>query len=101
MIYPRRMIEEASTENLFADPRHSYMRLLLETISDVGAPNRDRQVMGGEPPSPLNPPSGCAFHPRCPLAQDVCRTRAPNYSARSGAGKVACHFVDATPRSQL
>jgi oligopeptide/dipeptide ABC transporter, ATP-binding protein, C-terminal domain len=93
-MYLGRIIEEAATEDLFSDPR-----LLLDTIPDVVKPNRDRKVMGGEPPSPLAPPPGCAFHPRCPLAQDICRKQAPACVPRSGAGKVACHFADNPCRS--
>ncbi|RWR07468.1 ABC transporter ATP-binding protein [Paenirhodobacter populi] len=99
VMYLGRIIEEAATEDLFADPRHPYTRLLLETIPDVVKPNRARKVMGGAPPSPLAPPPGGAFHRRCPLAQDICRRQAPAYTPRSGAGKVACHFADNPHRS--
>ncbi|MFC3060693.1 ABC transporter ATP-binding protein [Paenirhodobacter populi] len=99
VMYLGRIIEEAATKDLFADPRHPYTRLLLDTIPDVVKPNRARKVMGGAPPSPLAMPPGCAFHPRGPLAQDICRRQAPAYTPRSGAGKVACHFADNPHRS--
>jgi peptide/nickel transport system ATP-binding protein len=92
VMYLGRIVEEAETEALFADPQHPYTRLLLQTIPDVQNPNRDRAMMGGEPPSPLDPPSGCTFHPRCPLAKDICSHTAPEVTLRADGGRVACHF---------
>jgi peptide/nickel transport system ATP-binding protein len=94
VMYLGRIVEEAETEALFANPQHPYTRLLLQTIPDVLAPNRDRTLMGGEPPSPLNPPKGCTFHPRCPMAQDICKTVVPMPRRRVGGGNVVCHFSD-------
>lgn len=91
VMYLGRIVEEADTEALFANPQHPYTRLLLQTIPDVAAPNRGRELMGGEPPSPLDPPAGCAFHPRCPAASDLCRKTAPQVLSREGGGTVACH----------
>ncbi|KKX30842.1 ABC transporter ATP-binding protein [Rhizobium sp. LC145] len=93
VMYLGRIVEEAETEALFADPQHPYTQLLLQTIPDVASPNRNRELMGGEPPSPLDPPKGCAFHPRCPLAAERCRTSAPEVRARQGGGTVACHLA--------
>ncbi|MFK0383525.1 ABC transporter ATP-binding protein [Agrobacterium sp. NPDC090273] len=95
VMYLGRIVEEAETEALFANPQHPYTKLLLQTIPDVTAPNRDRELMCGEPPSPLNPPKGCAFHPRCPMATDLCSQTAPEVRARDGGGNVACHFASA------
>nr|WP_210303741.1 ABC transporter ATP-binding protein [Rhizobium cellulosilyticum] len=95
VMYLGRIVEEADTEALFADPQHPYTRLLLQTIPDVAAPNRDRELMGGEPPSPLDPPKGCAFHPRCPMATDICSKAAPEVRVRKGGGLVACHLAPA------
>ncbi|MEZ2223555.1 ABC transporter ATP-binding protein [Rhizobium sp. RCC_161_2] len=94
VMYLGRIVEEAETEALFANPQHPYTQLLLQTIPDVLAPNRARTLMGGEPPSPLNPPAGCTFHPRCPMAQDICKTAAPTPRQRMGGGKVLCHFAE-------
>lgn len=94
VMYLGRIVEEAETEALFADPQHPYTRLLLQTIPDVRAPNRNRALMGGEPPSPLKPPEGCAFHPRCPVASDLCSREAPSLRPRTGRGRVACHFAE-------
>lgn len=93
VMYLGRIVEEADTEALFANPQHPYTKLLLQTIPDVASPNRDRALMGGEPPSPLDPPKGCAFHPRCPLAAEICRREAPISRERHGGGVVACHMA--------
>ena len=61
-----------------------------DTIPDLEAPNRDRAPMGGEVPSPVSPPSGCSFHPRCPLAFDRCRAERPARHASCHDGRVAC-----------
>jgi peptide/nickel transport system ATP-binding protein len=95
VMYLGRIVEEAETEALFANPQHPYTQLLLRTIPDVAAPNRDRELMGGEPPSPLDPPNGCAFHPRCPMATDLCSQEAPEVRGREGGGAIACHFAPA------
>jgi peptide/nickel transport system ATP-binding protein len=95
VMYLGRIVEEAETEALFANPQHPYTQLLLRTIPDVAAPNRDRELMGGEPPSPLDPPNGCAFHPRCPMATDLCSQKAPEVRGREGGGAIACHFAPA------
>ncbi len=94
VMYLGRIVEEAETEALFADPQHPYTRLLLDTIPDLAAPKRRRAAPAGEPPSPLDPPPGCAFNPRCPLAMDRCRRTPPDYTPRSGIGRVACYAVE-------
>ncbi|MBC9248285.1 ABC transporter ATP-binding protein [Paracoccus sp. 11-3] len=93
VMYLGRIVEQAETEVLFADPKHPYTRLLLETIPDVNSPNRDRRTVAGEVPSPLAPPSGCTFHPRCPLAQNRCKTERPALDSKSDGASVACHFA--------
>lgn len=93
VMYLGRIVEQAETEVLFADPKHPYTRLLLETIPDVNAPHRNREMVAGEVPSPMAPPSGCTFHPRCPLAQDRCRSEAPDLRIKPDGASVACHFA--------
>lgn len=93
VMYLGRIVEEAATEVLFSDPKHPYTRLLLQTIPNVSAPLRDREVAAGEVPSPLNPPSGCTFHTRCPLATDLCKTDRPNLDEKPDGSRVACHFA--------
>ena len=93
VMYLGRIVEQADTETLFADPKHPYTRLLLDTIPNVNAPHRDREMVAGEVPSPLKPPSGCTFHPRCPLAGDICKAERPALRQMPDGARVACHFA--------
>jgi peptide/nickel transport system ATP-binding protein len=94
VMYLGRIVEEAPTETLFGNPRHPYTRLLLETIPDIEAPKRRRAAPGGETPSPLDPPPGCPFNPRCALATSRCRREAPRWMGDAVSGGVACHAVE-------
>lgn len=93
VMYLGRIVEEAPTEVLFADPKHPYTRLLLQTIPNVAQPNRDRVIAAGEVPSPLNPPSGCTFHPRCPLATARCKSERPETQIKADGARIACHLA--------
>ncbi|WP_395542408.1 ABC transporter ATP-binding protein [Neotabrizicola sp. sgz301269] len=93
VMYLGRIVEEAATETLFADPKHPYTQLLLQTIPNVADPQRDREIAAGEVPSPLNPPSGCTFHTRCPLATDRCKGERPELLSKPDGARVACHFA--------
>jgi len=88
VMYLGRIVELAESESLFTRPRHPYTRALMEAIPDLEMTGRSRTPVGGEVPSPISPPSGCAFHPRCPLANDRCRAEAP-----AMLDGVACHAV--------
>ncbi|WP_406857962.1 oligopeptide/dipeptide ABC transporter ATP-binding protein [Alsobacter sp. KACC 23698] len=92
VMYLGRFVEQGPAEHVFAQPRHPYTRLLLDTIPDMDAPRRDRVVPAGEAPNPIDPPSGCPFHPRCGLADARCREERPLLAARGGA-EVACHHA--------
>jgi oligopeptide/dipeptide ABC transporter ATP-binding protein len=70
VMYLGEIVESATSEQLYAEPMHPYTRALLSSI-----PTMERIVLQGDVPSPINPPSGCRFHPRCPLAEDQCRRR--------------------------
>jgi len=78
---------------LFRAPAHPYTRALLETIPDVRRPGRRRAAIPGEVPSALAPPPGCAFHPRCPLAEPRCRVERPELRPLGDGRVVACHVV--------
>jgi peptide/nickel transport system ATP-binding protein len=94
VMYLGRIVEIQPKADLFARPLHPYTRMLLETIPDLQEPNRDRQPMGGEVPSPIAPPKGCSFHPRCPLAFDRCHKERPTRQADVHHGRVACFAAE-------
>ena len=97
VMYLGRIVELATRRTLFATPRHPYTRLLLDAIPDLEMSGRARTPVGGEVPNPLNPPSGCTFHPRCPHANERCRREAPVlkvYRHAGGESQAACHAVE-------
>jgi peptide/nickel transport system ATP-binding protein len=93
VMYLGRLVEIAAAERLFAAPRHPYTRLLLDTIPSIEMSRRQREPVAGEVPNPINPPAGCAFHPRCPFANDRCRREWPELIDADGT-LVACHAVE-------
>ncbi len=93
VMYLGRLVEVAPTETLFTRPKHPYTRMLLDTIPDLDMTGRQRAPVAGEVPSPINPPSGCTFHPRCPFANDRCKVERPVPIAIEG-GTVACHAIE-------
>ncbi len=92
VMYLGKLVEWADTKTLFEKPRHPYTRMLLDAIPDLEMTGRARIPVAGEVPSPINPPSGCAFHPRCPHAEDRCRMEMPKAQVYDGV-HVACHAV--------
>ena len=93
VMYLGRLVEVAPTQGLFREPRHPYTRMLLDAIPDLAMSGRARTPVAGEVPSPIHPPGGCSFHPRCPLANDRCRSEVPRLLA-TGGSQVACHAVE-------
>lgn len=96
VMYLGQIVEVAPREELFTSPRHPYTRVLLAASLTEEEKAGDDLVtrLRGEPPSPIDPPSGCRFHPRCPFAQDICRTTAPEVAHPSDQHLVTCHFWD-------
>jgi peptide/nickel transport system ATP-binding protein len=92
VMYLGRIVEEGPSDEILATPRHPYTRMLLDAIPDLEMVGRARTPVGGEVPSPISPPTGCTFHPRCPLANDRCRVEKPDHT-RVGGVSVACHAV--------
>ncbi|HUQ25043.1 MAG TPA: ABC transporter ATP-binding protein [Burkholderiales bacterium] len=88
VMYCGRIVEIAPAAELFARPRHPYTRMLLDAVPDLALSGRPRTPVAGEVPNPLAPPSGCAFHPRCPHANERCRREKPSL-----LGNIACHAV--------
>ena len=93
VMYLGRIAELAPAESLFRRPRHPYTRALMEAIPDLDMTGRTRIPVGGEVPSPITPPTGCAFHPRCPLAGPRCKAERPELKP-AGDAMVACHAVE-------
>jgi peptide/nickel transport system ATP-binding protein len=93
VMYLGRLVELAGKRTLFDAPRHPYTRMLLDAIPDIHMTGRSRTPVQGEVPNPLNPPSGCAFHPRCPHANARCSQERPKLLEIRGI-RVACHAVE-------
>lgn len=95
VMYLGKIVEIADRDTLFSSPRHPYTEILLSAVpAPTPGKRAERRVMSGDPPSPANPPTGCRFHPRCPLAAPVCRQVSPPLTPRSDAvGAKTAHFV--------
>ncbi len=98
VMYLGRIVEEGAVQAVLRDPRHPYTQALLSAVPGVGEQS-DRIVLAGEIPSPVNPPSGCSFHPRCPKAQPACREQVPNAIRLADDHYAACQLL--APRSAL
>jgi len=96
VMYLGQIVEQASREDLFDSPKHPYTQALLAAAPSLARRKSKGYVrplkLSGDPPSPINPPKGCAFVDRCPLAQEICRQEQPVLKA-CGASQVACHFA--------
>jgi oligopeptide/dipeptide ABC transporter ATP-binding protein len=96
VMYLGRVVELASRDALIDDPRHPYTRALLAAVPEPAADARPAvAAVAGDPPSPLAPPSGCAFHPRCPFAEPRCARERPELLGGAGGHAVACHVFPA------
>jgi len=94
VMYLGEIVETATSEDLYKTPLHPYTKALLSAVPSMDPTRkRERIVLPGDVPSPINPPSGCRFHPRCPLAIDVCRREAPRELDLNGH-LVRCHVVE-------
>jgi peptide/nickel transport system ATP-binding protein len=102
VMYAAHIVEHAPVNDLFGRPRHPYTWGLLGSLPRAGADTQRLAQIPGSPPSLLNPPSGCRFHPRCPHAMPVCRTTVPELRPAPGNPSVldACHLDDATKETE-
>ena len=94
VMYLGKLVEVAASEELYADPLMPYTKALLSAVpGSRGGPKRERIILTGDMPSPINPPSGCAFRTRCWLAQELCALEAPALREVKPAHWAACHFT--------
>jgi peptide/nickel transport system ATP-binding protein len=96
VMYLGRIVEIAEGRELFSNPRMPYTKMLLGAVPDLAMSGRQRIPVKGEIPNPIDPPPGCAFNPRCPLAFDLCRKQAPAL-----IDGVACHAVNSPAEAKV
>ena len=103
IMYLGKVVEVGKAEKIYAAPKHPYTKALLSAVPvpDPSAKNReDRIVLEGDVPSPINPPTGCSFHPRCIYAEPRCREQLPTLASTGGGHLVACHVFGSAGSSQ-
>ncbi len=97
VMYLGRVVELATARSLYRAPRHPYTQALLSAVPVLDpAARKKRIILQGDVPSPLNPPSGCAFHPRCPVKDkpEACKTEIPKLRVLDDGCRVACHVAE-------
>jgi len=97
VMYLGRIMETGTSEALFASPQHPYTKALINAVpapDPIGEEDRSHGALEGEIPSPLNPPSGCVFHTRCPLAMDRCRTHVPTLQVVGAEHEANCFALE-------
>jgi peptide/nickel transport system ATP-binding protein len=94
IMYAGRVAEEGPVRRIFARPRHPYTQMLMRAFPNVHADRRTLGVIHGSPPDLRNPPPGCRFHPRCPMAMDICRVERPPELTFADGVRVACHLYE-------
>ncbi len=93
VLYLGALVEIADSKTLFSNPVHPYTKMLLDAVPDLAMTGRERKRVEGEIPNPINPPTGCTFHPRCPFANERCKREVPLLKAY-GTGVASCHAVE-------
>ncbi|MDG1907977.1 MAG: ABC transporter ATP-binding protein [Pseudomonadales bacterium] len=93
-MYLGKIVESGVSDEIYRHAQHPYTQSLISAIPIPDPHNKsDRQIITGDVPSPIDPPSGCAFHPRCPKAQDTCKNLAPLLIDRVNTTSTACHLI--------
>ena len=92
VLYLGRLVEVAESKRLFTDPQHPYTNMLLDAVPDLALSGRRRMPVTGEIPNPINPPTGCTFHPRCPKVMDICTRENPR-DYPTATGTAACFLM--------
>ena len=92
IMYLGKIVEVGTKDDIFKNPKHPYTQALLSAIPLVGKKKTDRIILEGDIPSPVNPPSGCRFHTRCPYATEMCSTVVPELVTLGDEHRVACHL---------
>ena len=96
VMYLGRVVESGPAHSIVRNPQHPYTQVLLSAVPTVNpSAKRDRILLSGDVPSPIHPPSGCPFHPRCPVAESRCRTERPEFRTVAHGHQAACHRVPA------
>jgi oligopeptide/dipeptide ABC transporter ATP-binding protein len=93
VMYAGRIVETTDVETLYADPLHPYTQRLLATVPRMGQNRGELPAISGQVPDMANPPTGCAFHPRCENASDICRDKDPETRSPREGSTVACHHA--------
>ncbi|MEP3688447.1 MAG: oligopeptide/dipeptide ABC transporter ATP-binding protein [Sulfitobacter dubius] len=93
VMYLGRIVEEGPADTIFSDPQHPYTQALVSSVPQPGRALKSRIILQGEPPNPGNRPPGCAFHPRCHKAEDICRHTVPETRSAGVKCRAACHFA--------
>ncbi|NED96766.1 ATP-binding cassette domain-containing protein [Phytoactinopolyspora alkaliphila] len=93
VMYLGKIVEMGPAADVYGQPMHPYTRALMAAVPSLERRGRERIVVRGDPPDPKHPPPGCAFHPRCPMAQDLCRAESPPVLEWLPGRHVACHFA--------